>query len=121
MMDALYIGGTQCVHAKFRNNDSELFACHEYEMQLIADQFNLVLSIHILDEEDFSFLIMNKKIDYQLFYPRKGFTFDMSVEVSKTFHTREKKFIKVLNKTEKLFFFYDLDWSEPQVLYIATA
>lgn len=121
-MDSLDIGGAQCVHANFLNDeDWAQFVDYEPKMEVLAKKFDVAITIHQLNEEDYSFIIMNKPVNYQSFYSKAAFEVDMSVEISEDFASRAENFIKALNKAKAIKIFHNLVWSKPKVLYFVSS
>lgn len=117
-MSSLYIGGAQCVHAKFLNSDDcEHYDEHEKDLEKLATQFKVEISRYSLNEYDYSFVVMNKKVNHECFYPGASFEVDMSFEVSDTFESRAKFFIDALNLDNNFKRFHNLNWSKPKALY----
>ena len=121
-MSSLYIGGAQCVHADFLNGDDcEQYDSQEKEMAKLAKDFDVTISRYCLDEDDYSFVIMNKSASHECFYAGAAFDVDMSVETSDTFEARAQEFIKSLNEKEEFKTFHNLSWSKPKVLYFVSS
>lgn len=59
-MSCLYIGGAQCKHADFHDSeDWSIFDKQKSEMAKLAQEFNVYISRYCLEENDYSYVIMN--------------------------------------------------------------
>ena len=121
-MGSLYIGGAQCVHANFLvSEDCKPYDKQQKEIAELAAKHHVAISRYRLDEDDYSFVFMNKKAEHECFYDGAAFEVDMSIEVSDAFESRAHAFINALNQEEKFKTFHNLNWSKPRVLYFCTS
>ena len=119
-MSSLYIGGAQCVHADFLNSEDWMqFDKQEQSVTKLAEKFNLAISRYSLNQENYSFVVMNKKVEHKCFYSGAAFEVDMSIEISDTFEFRFIFFMEALNSEKRFKTFHNLKWSKPKVLYFA--
>lgn len=117
-MGSLYIGGAQCVHAQFNNDeDWREFDSKSKDIKILEKEFDVAVDRYCLDENDYSFVIMNKSAKHKCFYSGAAFKHDMSIEVSDTFEKRASDFIDALNAHPNFSVFHHLKWSQPEVLY----
>lgn len=122
-ISCLYIGGAQCIHAKFLNDHWDGFDVNQKKLKEIAEKFNVFVKRYTLDDQDEpSFVIMNEKANHECFYSSAAFEYNMTVNQSDTFLTRALDFIKEVESDENLSQFHFLNWStEPKVLYFVTS
>jgi hypothetical protein len=121
-MGSLYIGGAQCIFASFKcRDDVEVYDNVESQMSDLAKKFNVSISRYSLVNDEYSFVIMNKRVNHECFYAGSAFEYDMSVDVSDTFENRAKDFVFALQKEKDFKIFHDLDWHGPKVLYFVTS
>ena len=117
-MGTLYIGGAQCVHAAFSNNeDWEFFDDLTKDLAALAKKFNVFIERYSLNEEDYSFVITNDPVEHQEFYAGAAFNVDMTIKSSDDFSKRAENFIEALNIDEMFKKFHHLNWSSPELLY----
>lgn len=122
-MGSLYIGGAQCIHAQFMDEDDwQEFDSQKQDMSKLAEKFNVHISRYSLDDDGpYSYVVMNKKVKHECFYEGAAFEVDMRVETSDTFEDRAHDFIKALNQSEEFKIFHSLSWSKPKVLYFVVS
>lgn len=122
-MGSLYIGGAQCVFAKFlTTSDARVFDAQVEHLRALAEKFDVhVDRKKMKDQGDYYFVLMNEEINTVCFYEGAAFEVDMGVNTSNTFHTRASAYVKALNATRALANFHNLQWGSPKVLYFVSS
>lgn len=119
---SLYIAGAQCKYADFKDGeDWIIFDENNDLMSELAKKFNVFIDRYCLNEEDYSFVILNQPAQHKCFYSRSAFSYDMTIKTSPDFDERACSFISALNKEPQFNRFHNLNWSDTKELYLVTS